>query len=456
MAQLGQVVPTATVGQSVIKFPEYPDFQPTVDVPWITDGQRQTLQALHKMPLQFIARMIVKRAECALLPSHPPDSWINATIANKILKDTDQLEMLIHSIPRKHIRAIVMGTIGWHIAPERGASAEALRGNPYKRNGPGTYIATITIDGRGGRGLSGIEYQTLAEKVEDYLEARDASQVQAQLQTRRMKDLLKWANRIDRFFAHKRASLGTTVLVSTDRAYEKMRDLVKVFRSRHASTIQLDPNAHPIQGMSYVGCAIKDIRDRSASHHHHSTYEQSNYTWWLTMSCIKDMGLLPFVRISHAIRTWEPEQLPLSEILVTVLAQSMIEECGFNAWLPGGTVDSLAPHRNWDGDLIDVMHYRTYLPDQLRETADLLEDFTKKLVSIDELSAGLRRRREDLLLKVWETESMTSLKFTDEDDIRKTMSLRSKLIDETKLADEQLETCMQFFAEMTSRSRKTR
>ncbi|KAJ2981981.1 hypothetical protein NUW58_g6547 [Xylaria curta] len=427
MAQQTPAFPSPAPGQAVVNLPQYPDFHPTVHVPCISDSQREMLRLLHDRPIVFLFYMIEKRAESALRPFQNQDPWIGPTIAAKLLKNKDALAMLLHSIPRAHMRAIVMGTIGWqtwsgHQPPVM------LHSNPYKNNGPGTYIATICIDQRRGKGLSGNEYNTLAQMLEDYLQAYQASKLANQHRPQSAQDLLKWARGIDLIYASKRAKSGQTASI-------------------HASTVALDPNIHLAQGMSYVGCASRDITSRSSAHKQDSHFESSNYTWWLTMSCLVEMGLSPVVRVNHAIRTWEPDQLPISEILVTILSHSMVEERGFNAWPPGSMPDPGTLH-DWDTDLFSVMHYRNFLQTQLAESGEAFAKRSKKLKGLEELKISTSDSQAAILLNLCQTSS-ASLKFADEDDVRTTLLRRGELVNKAKIADEELEVSMQFFAQIT-------
>ncbi|KAI0415220.1 hypothetical protein F5X98DRAFT_347314 [Xylaria grammica] len=326
-----------------VKLPEYPDFLPTVHVPVVSDDQRELLRVLHALPIMFAVNTLNMRLAASQDPVRKADdavTWLTS-MAAKLLANNGMMELLMHSISVAHIRAIVMGTIGWQISPERAGTSEALAPSPYHQNGPGTYIATISIQGCQGKGLSGNEYKHLADKVALYLMAYEASQLPEEQRTQTMTDALEWAYFVDSYYAQRQAKLGTSAFLESADSYNKVALLERNFRSFHACTIPLDPDAHLVQGMSYVGCAARDMTERSSFHLQSSQYEGSYYTWWLTMSCTRDMGLQPVVRIIHAIRTWEPKQLPISEVLVTVLARSLVEDCGFNAWPPGDVTDSI-------------------------------------------------------------------------------------------------------------------
>ncbi|KAI0199129.1 hypothetical protein F4808DRAFT_471819 [Astrocystis sublimbata] len=237
-------------------------------------------------------------------------------------------------------------------------------------------------------------------------------------------------------------------MLPTSKSPENLKDLVKVFRSFHASTVPLDPDAHLVQRMAYVGCATKDISDRSSQHHQYSQYDGSNCTWWLTMSCLKDMQLNPQIHVAHAIRTWEPEQLPMSEILVTTLVHSMVDERGFNCWPPGGTKDN-NPGRCWDGDIIDAMQHTKYLPDQLEESANLIGELTEKVKSIDQLTHDLASLRVKILsMMIGLPDDTADIGFADEEGVQKAVSLLRQMNRETSEADKNLEKCMQLFTKL--------
>lgn len=285
--------------------------------------------------------------------------------------------------------------------------------------------------------------------MESYLAAYDANMVAPNQHTKPMHDLLAWARRIDDRYPQKKAKPGTIFFVPSTRALDKLRDMVKVFRSIHASTINLDPDTYLAQGMSYVGCAARDIDDRASAHYQHSQSQHgANYTWWLTMSCIKDMGLSPMVRIVQAIRTWEPEQLPMSELLVTLLSHSMMEECGFNAWPPGTTLDNNSKYHDWNGDVIDTMHYRNFLFDQIKESTEGLRQVTGDLQAVERLQKKIRAANVDILLRINSVTGTGVLDPLDIDDLQSTVSRYKEFIQSLKAADDNLQLCMQYFAEL--------
>ncbi|KAF2962747.1 hypothetical protein GQX73_g10825 [Xylaria multiplex] len=447
MAQSAQGPIGGRAGQQVVKLPEYPDFLPTVHVPIITEDQRELLRTIHELPIMLAVSILEGRVTSSFHPeiNTPENAWYTA-MTMKLYAGKDLVRMLTHSIPRDYICAMVMGTIGWRIHPERANTPEALQVSPYNSNGPGTYIATMSITHRHGKGLFGNEYKMLADKVALYLKAYDASLIPDNQRTKDMEDALRWAYHVDFYYAAKMVKRGKTAFINAFDAYEKVSSLEKRFRELYTSTTHLDPDAHLVQGMSYVGCATRDIDDISSAHLQDHKFQGSNYTWWLTMSCIRDIGLWPSVHIVHAIRTWEPEQLPISEVLVTMLARSMVEEFGFNVASPGGITDSLASSpRDWDGDLYDVMHYRTYLPDQLDESSRGLDELSNKIITVERESKRLTNLWIDTAIRA--TKPRKPLPTLAElEELAKAIKQRGEIVDAIGQVDKDLQTCVDFFS----------
>ncbi|KAI0532480.1 hypothetical protein GGR58DRAFT_507404 [Xylaria digitata] len=418
MAQSAQGPIGGGGGQPVVKFPEYPDFLPTVHVPLITDDQRELLRTIHRLPVMFAVNILEQRVVSNFHPENntSDNAWFTA-MTSKLYANRDLVRMLAHSIPRHYISAIVMGTIGWRIFPERAKTPEALQASLYNSNGPGTYIATMSISQHHGKGLSGNEYKMLADKVALYLKAYDASLVPDNQRTKDMEDALRWAYHVDFYYAAKMVKRGKTAFINTPNAYKK--------------------------GMSYIGCATRDIDDASSAHLQDHKFEGSNYTWWLTMTCIRDIGLWPRVHIAHAIRTWEPTQLPISEVLVTMLTGSMVEDFGFNTAPPGDTYDSSAgSSRDWDGDLYGVMYYRTYLTDQLNEPSRGLDEAANNLMTLDKEW----NRVSDLWMDVALRASKPHKPLPDRselEELRRAVEHHGKVVDALGRADEDLQTCME-------------
>jgi hypothetical protein len=91
-----------------------------------------------------------------------------------------------------------------------------------------------------------------------------------------------------------------------------------------------------------VGCngaAGTNIEDRVKAHDQKSGLVNTTRTWALTLCLLSYMELAPVVTTVAVLPTWERGQLPMSERLVTALAQSLVTQDGFNIDQPGNRAD---------------------------------------------------------------------------------------------------------------------
>ncbi len=93
---------------------------------------------------------------------------------------------------------------------------------------------------------------------------------------------------------------------------------------------EFNRNAFKIQSPAYVGCAHQ-VKRRMLDHDPDlDSLAGSSNMPKLTIACIRYMGLKPVVHTTPIVMVWKDSQISLSEILVTVLAQSLASLDGFN------------------------------------------------------------------------------------------------------------------------------
>lgn len=79
-----------------------------------------------------------------------------------------------------------------------------------------------------------------------------------------------------------------------------------------------------------VGCTRTTIQKRTKAHMHASGLTSTTATWGLTLCLLHAMGHHAEVVVVPVMVTVTNEDLPLAEQLVTALAQSLVEQHGFN------------------------------------------------------------------------------------------------------------------------------
>ncbi|KAI1772024.1 hypothetical protein F4818DRAFT_427394 [Hypoxylon cercidicola] len=426
---------------AAVNIPTYPEFAPAEDVPWIEEEQREMLRLLDREPLVSLSRFLQRKAKESVLPA---SAWRPATM-RKLLIDEDKAELLLHSVPKILLRGLAMGILGWQARlhpPHPLAISQPI----YADDGPGTYVATMGILGRDGRGPSANEWVTVCEKIEAYIEASEVlDRTPPAQRTAAMNKLVLDARRIDRIYAHSDSGSRLAFvghIKSASNETDKWRVLIRTLRGFRDKAP--DPDKPLLQTPSYVGCARDSIVHRSSSHCPQKGYQKGNEGWWLTMSCLMDMGLVPDVHIVHAVRIWEPDQLPMSEVLMTVVARSELGSWGFNFMVPGSTTAVKVP--NPARDVMGVWFHRHYLEEQLRESREGLDRAIRAVTEIPKLITEIRELQwETLSLTQRVAEAEAELTVFDEDYIENEVRLNREAIESMEMINDDLEDCLRLF-----------
>ncbi|XDG02610.1 hypothetical protein ABKA04_002225 [Annulohypoxylon sp. FPYF3050] len=417
--------------------PSAPSFLPTRDAPWIEDDQRDMLKLrLDKLleddeALISLSMYLEKRAEERLRDAHMHKDWDTTTMKN-LIKGKDTARALLHRIPRKLLRSLVMGTIGWQTNLSHNNDLELRYEHADALDKPGTYVATIGISGRRGKGLSGDQYLALSERIDDYIEAYSLLKTNPDdnLLPQQAKDKIRKARRIDRFYStfdhSKEENRYRLAYVDNEVRAGKMRHLSRIFKEFH---LRAEDKTRPlIQTISYVGCATRSMKDRSANHMPTKKYKGSNYTWWLTMSCIRDMNMAPEVTVVAAVQTWEPDQLPMSEILVSILGRTEVEVWGYNCTAPGSTTEESANEpMDWDAEALEAT----------AEEGKLTKELDR---SIEE---KVKKSKNELLAALADASAQQSLEF-DKDSVEEQIRLNNECIKALDQVNEYVENCLNF------------
>ncbi|KAI1764159.1 hypothetical protein GGR53DRAFT_466569 [Hypoxylon sp. FL1150] len=225
-----------------------------------------------------------------------------------------KIAVLLHAIPRGLLEALILGTVGYYFA-----SAPYVTRECYDADGPGTYVAAMTITGRHGRFTNVEEDEKLVVALRKYCDAYagqkarqggpPASQTDVDLDT--------FARNVDKTFGSRPGS-------KKDQSFER-----RCVASRNQGSSRL---AYHKQGPLMIGCS-NQLDERMGHHDPYSSsgLSQTTYTWALTLCLISsELNLIPEVIVKPVIRTWENEYLGPSEVLVSALGLSYVFQDGFN------------------------------------------------------------------------------------------------------------------------------
>lgn len=129
------------------------------------------------------------------------------------------------------------------------------------------------------------------------------------------------------------------------------------------------------------------------------------------MSCMSVVGVPPAVHGFGILRVWEESQAPAAEVLLTMLAGSMVQERGYNRVAAGGVgAPRPLPAGVWHAQEDMMLCHYSILEDNMEESfrfaqrrrrlLRFLNEFTPEKVENDimdlqERIAGAQRRREE-------------------------------------------------------------
>ncbi|KAI0011712.1 hypothetical protein F4779DRAFT_615328 [Xylariaceae sp. FL0662B] len=367
-----------------IRFPQGPDYEPTADVPLVTAEMRAMLKRLDRGNLLDVGMHIMDKAKDRYNRSETGELRELESMTQLIEDDetTETSIEIIHSMPKELIRAIVLKTTASQAGLDK-SDTQHLRRDLYHRDGPGSYVVVIAVNNRRGRWLNGAELRNLISRIEMYLEAEEsyralpkaANGAVAKPTSQQTKVLAEFAARIDGHYA--KARYPKPVYIDNNEQRAKVERLLEVLRQFLRCARD---DVYMVQAPEYVGCSKTSTAERTENHMPRKgwTPEKRNHTYWLVLSCMRDMGLVPEVVTTRAVMTWAYGQLHLSEILVTMMAGSLVEQLGYNITQPGSTRDSMG--QDWRQRVLAVTDYRRHLQDNLRNS---LDDTTRRKADLD-------------------------------------------------------------------------
>ncbi|RYP26369.1 hypothetical protein DL768_011737 [Monosporascus sp. mg162] len=316
--------------------------------------------------------------------------------------DTEkELKVLFHTIHRKTLRSLVLGFLAYDLHDEDSDNWKHI----YAPNGSGTYVIATSIRGRHGSFLSRYEIKELSMFIEKYAVActlwakiKD-SYGQASQVSQEEEELLKEAMMIDNQLLRKKNQewrVGDRFREprcwSGRNGTANAAALVKMLTRRRDG--HFDGNVHQVQSPVYIGCAHQ-VKKRMLAHDPDlSSLAGSSSMLKLMLACIRYMGLKPMVRSVPMVMVWKEEQIPLSEILVTVLAQSLVTHHGLNIIQPG--TNSSMDERTTDHHQSVIEHTwvrRSWFKDNLEKSlcfrsGKLLYQGALDSLNTERLSAG--------------------------------------------------------------------
>jgi hypothetical protein len=263
-------------------------------------------------------------------------TFIPVTKMLQALRSDESAFILLHCIPTDLLASIIRGTVAYDFR------RDGRKPRRYSKKTGGTYVAGLSISGRLGKFLSGREMERLAANIDKYIKAYDDFVMNGDTWdagSAVSREQKRFVASVDNVYG-KASRDESPRFIRNPVNRESTTALAAMFR-RRMGTVP-DMTEYHIQSPLMVGCngAAKTlIEDRVAAHYPQSGLVATTRTWALTLCLLSYMGITPVVTTVAVLPTWETKHLPVSERIVTALAQSLVTQDGFNVDQPGNHTD---------------------------------------------------------------------------------------------------------------------
>ncbi|KAF4636373.1 hypothetical protein G7Y89_g1713 [Cudoniella acicularis] len=264
----------------------------------------------------------------------------------KAIEDHDnglQMVELLRSIPKEVVTSIIDNTIG-----HRYKTDANFRKLFMALEGAGVYLNTIIVKGTG-KGLTRHEWESLQAMIQRYVNGKGVVLGPTSSPTDIANSVE--AATIERRYRYSRRSQAECQAGTAAGKRELVQGNNKsaIFYQRLSKRInpQLDPSGdvRQLQSLTQVGCS-NTLNTRMGQYQPRTGMKSTPKTWQLVLGCLAVLGIDVEIVGLPILKIWKEEHLELSEILVTSLAGSLIEQYGINPVAPGT--------QSFNGDNLDL------------------------------------------------------------------------------------------------------
>ncbi|XXH03225.1 hypothetical protein Hte_009623 [Hypoxylon texense] len=281
--------------------------------------------------------------------------------------------VLLHSIPKDLLRSLILGTVAFE------AQRLAPRLPCYNAEGPGAYAATMAIEGRN-----------------DAFKAWKIHRGNPQSASHKI--LRDFAEDVDNQYGKRDANKPNELRFIRESSVWKVEALIQSLERRCHTSISGSDMTRQVASPLYVGCS-KNIVTRAPAYQPRNGLKNANKLWGLVCCLLNSMGKPPSVNVVPIIRTWNRTDLPLAEVLVTMLGNSLVCQDGFNGHGPGtatdgGTVDVLKHAERV------VLIYKPYLKINIEATKKEMERREEYLEDCEIVAGFPDAEAQDLIERV--------------------------------------------------------
>jgi hypothetical protein len=285
--------------------------------------------------------------------------------------------LLLHGIPREVMAALLLGTVAVVFHPSR---PKTERPSHYNGDGPGVYVAQISVAGRQGRGLNRRETKALMDLLNQYVLAYNNferyEKEGTEPRSTQEKSIAQQAASIDSRFGIKPAGMHRLQprFISGKLGRMRVQELINVMSRRCAVVAgdeHEDGEAWQVSLPSMIGCS-DNIHQRIPAYHPDPAkvcfLSYTTYTFGLVLCAVMELGLTPEVTTVPVLRIWDIGQLPAAEMLITLLASSLVSQDGYNVVQGGNKPTKLVQTK----DRIYIIARCPYLHENVTKTLEEL------------------------------------------------------------------------------------
>ncbi|KAI2784201.1 hypothetical protein F4815DRAFT_491281 [Daldinia loculata] len=271
-----------------------------------------------------------------------PSSKAISLFEQKGTPEYKDLRVLFHTIHRKVLRSLLLGTLPYDLHDRDLPNWEYV----YDSRGAGAYLIGISIDERHGAFLTREEIEVVIGHMQDYKTGCEA--------WKKIKDSYDQDGLTDEEESclRKALAIDNTVLpeeqewdseeqeeyvapkcMAGRKGTSNIEALIEMLGRR--ANPDFDGDVPQLSSPVYIGCGM-GVPKRMIQHDpDFNSLETSSHVLRLLISCIRYSGLKVLVHGVPVVMVWDESQISLAEVLVTVLAQSLISLNGLNVIQPG-------------------------------------------------------------------------------------------------------------------------
>ncbi|GJC82392.1 hypothetical protein ColLi_05230 [Colletotrichum liriopes] len=356
---------------------------PTAECPLMGNTRVKMLEALES---SFI---LCRFMQCEMLDCLQED--VQSTplrrtrdVFNREISAGCPMVQLIHATASGLLLSLIKGTLAYDYHPDR-------RRQTYPEKGAGTYAVAPYIEGRDGKFLCRNELREIVNDLDQYLEAYTRLQVHQgdrSLMQPGERRLVRFANEVDQVFSPGWTPTKPTALrwVTSQVSFLGITALRESLHLRDQNSPDVTGTVWQEQAPIYVGCS-NAMEACLPQHRPENGLSRTSKAPGLLLSLLKKRGHDVRVVAVPVVKTWTDDMLPCSEVVVTLLAQSLTEQGGLNVIDGGGRSDNSRSLASQEESRVEVMGQFPFVKENTDSTFQAINEINELVTILDDLVA---------------------------------------------------------------------